>query len=67
MMMFTMLIFRRFQNIHLEKKGSSVHGPSDVKNEIKIITVIDDHFELWKEFLSKHSSEELINPETRDF
>ena len=63
--MFTTLIVGRFQNINLEKDGFTVRGPCDVKNEIKIITVVYDPFELWEEFFTKHSSRELINPETR--
>ena len=51
----------RFQNVNLEKEGSTVRGPSDVKSEIKILTVTDDHCELWEEFLLKHSSGDLIN------
>ena len=39
--MFTTLIVGPFQNINLEKDGPTVRSPSDVKNEIKIITTID--------------------------
>ena len=59
------LIVRRFQNINPKKDGSIVRGPLDVKNEIKIITIADDHFELREKFFTKHSSEALINPKTR--
>jgi hypothetical protein len=41
-----------------------VHGISDLKNEVKIITSPDETFELWKEFLEKHSTGSLINPDT---
>ncbi len=39
-------------------------GPSNVKNEMKIMSVADNHFQLWVEFFSKHSSRDLINPDT---
>jgi hypothetical protein len=41
-----------------------VHGISNLKNEVKIITSLDETFELWKEFLEKHSTSGLINPDT---
>jgi hypothetical protein len=41
-----------------------VRGISDLKNEVKIITSLDETFELWKEFLEKHSTSGLINPDT---
>jgi hypothetical protein len=41
-----------------------VRGISDLKNEVKIITSPDETFELWKEFLEKHSTGGLINPDT---
>jgi hypothetical protein len=41
-----------------------VCGISDFKNEVKIITSPDETFELWKEFLEKHSTGGLINPDT---
>ena len=36
----------------------------DFKNEVKIITFPNEIFELWKEFLEKHSIGSLINPVT---
>jgi hypothetical protein len=41
-----------------------VRGISDLKNKVKIITSPDETFELWKEFLEKHSTSGLINPDT---
>lgn len=41
-----------------------MQGPADIKNEMVIITAPDDHFNLWKEFITKHSTGELIDPET---
>jgi hypothetical protein len=41
-----------------------VRGISDLKNEVKIITSLDETFELWKEFLEKHSTGGLINLDT---
>jgi hypothetical protein len=43
-----------------------VKGISDLKNEIKIITSLDELFGLWKEFLERHSTRALINPDTME-
>jgi hypothetical protein len=56
-----MLIVSRFQSINLVKDGGTVKGTSNLKNEIKIITSLNETFELWKEFLKKHSLGALIN------
>ena len=37
---------------------------SDVKNEIKIVTLMDDLFALWEEFPNEHVVGDLINLET---
>jgi hypothetical protein len=42
-----------------------VKGSFDLKNEIRITTIADDHFMLWQEFLEKHVAGALINPDTR--
>jgi hypothetical protein len=59
-----MLIINRFQSINPEKYGGTVRKISDLKNEVKIITSPNETFELWKEFLEKHSTGGLINPNT---
>jgi hypothetical protein len=59
-----MLILSHFQSINLDKDGGSVRGIADLKNDVKIITSPDETFELWKEFLEKHSIGSLINPDT---
>ena len=41
-----------------------MHGPANIKNEMVIITASEDQFNLWKEFITKHSTGELIDPET---
>jgi hypothetical protein len=41
-----------------------VKGSFDLKNEIRITIVADDHFMLWQEFLEKHVASPLINPDT---
>jgi len=51
MQKFSALIISRFQNINPEKEGARVNYITDVKNEIKIITLPDDIFKLWEEFL----------------
>jgi hypothetical protein len=55
-----MLIVSRFQSINLEKDDGTIKGTFDLKNVIKIITSPDETFELWKEFLKKHSTGALI-------
>jgi hypothetical protein len=60
------LIVSRFQSISPEKEDGNVKGISDLKNEIKIITLPDELFELWKEFLERHSTGALRNPETME-
>jgi hypothetical protein len=62
---FNTLIVSRFQSINPDKDGSSIRGIYDLKNEVKIITSPDKTFELWKEFLEKHYTSGLINPDTR--
>jgi hypothetical protein len=42
----------------------TIKGSSDLKNEIRIMTVLNDHFLLWKEFFKKHAVGELINLDT---
>jgi hypothetical protein len=41
-----------------------VKGVADIKYEIKVITLPDDYYAMWEEFLTKHSNGDLINPET---
>ena len=62
MQRFVSLIISRFQNINPEKEGKTVNGPADVKNELRMITVEDEHFSMWKEFIERHHWGELINP-----
>ena len=64
MQRFVSLIISRFQNINLEKEGKIVNGPADVKSELRMITVEDEHFSMWKEFIEQHHLGELINPDT---
>jgi hypothetical protein len=59
-----MLIVSCFQSINPDKDGGLVRGIADLKNEVKIITSPDETFELWKEFLEKHSTGGLINSDT---
>ena len=62
-----MLIVSRFQSINPNKDCGSVRRIVDLKNEVKIITSQDETFELWKEFLQKHSTSSLINLDTGDW
>ena len=48
MQRFVSLIIIRFQNINPEKEGKTVNGPVDVKSELRMITVEDKHFSMWK-------------------
>ena len=41
-------------------------GISDLKNEVKIITLPDELFGLWKEFLEMYTTRSLINPDTME-
>jgi hypothetical protein len=59
---FNTLSVNRFQSINPDKDGGLVKEIADLKNEVKIITSPDETFELWKEFLEKHSTGGLINP-----
>ena len=43
-----------------------MNGPADVKSELRIMTVEDAHFAMWKEFIERHHLRELINPDTCD-
>ena len=61
---FATLIVGRFQNINPNKDGNNVKGASDIKYEMKLMTLPDDHYAMWEEFLTKHSNGDLINPET---
>ena len=61
---FVSLIISRFQNINPEKEGKTVNGPADVKSELRMITVEDKHFSMWKEFIKRHHRGELINPDS---
>jgi hypothetical protein len=63
---FNTLIVSRFQSINPNKDGGSIKGIVDLKNKVKIITSPDETFELWKEFLEKHSTGGFINPDTED-
>jgi hypothetical protein len=57
-------IVTRFRNI---EKGSrqEVSKLSDVKNEVTIITALDEIFALWADFITSHSNGELIDPDTQ--
>ena len=61
-----MLIVSRFQSINPNKNGGLMRGIADLKNRVKIITSLDKTFELWKEFLEKHSTRGFINLDTGD-
>ena len=56
------MIISWFQNINLKKKGKTVNGLADVKSELRMITMEDEHFSMEKEFIEQHHRGELINP-----
>lgn len=58
------LIVDRFQNIDPTKHGKHVNKASDLTNEIKVISLPDDIFNLWDAFLEKYTKGENINPDT---
>ena len=41
-----------------------VSNTTDLKNELKIIILLDDIFKLWEAFFEVHSKDALINPYT---
>ena len=43
-----------------------MNRPSNVKSEMKMMTMDDNHFAMWKEFIERHHHGELINPNTKD-
>ena len=43
-----------------------MNGPADVKSELRIMTVEDAHFAMWKEFIKRHHHGELTNPNSGD-
>ena len=51
-------------NFNPKKEGKTVIGLADVKSELRMITVEDKHFSMWKEFIERHHWGELINPDT---
>ena len=64
MQRFLSLIISRFQNINPKKEEKTVNGLADVKSELRMITVEDEHFSMWKEFIERHYRWKLINPDT---
>ena len=46
------------------KKGKSHEEALDIYNEIKIIRLQDETFELWSEVISSHNQGVLLDPET---
>ena len=38
-----------------------MNRPADVKSELRMIPVEDEHFSMWKEFIERHHRGELIN------
>ena len=39
---------------------------ADVKAELRMMTMDDAHFAMWREFIERHHRSELINPDMRD-
>ena len=66
MQTFCKLIVGRFQSINPDKDGGNMKGISDLKNEVKIITLPDELFGLWKEFLEMHTTGFLVNLDTME-
>jgi len=48
-------------------ESTSIRGLSNLKNEIQIITLLNELMEHWKNFLMKHFDGELINLVSRKF
>ena len=64
MQTFYKLIVSRFQSINFQQGWRKRERISDLKNEVKIITLPDELFGLSKEFLEIHTTGSLINPDT---
>lgn len=60
------LIIKTFQNIDTDNEGKSIQSPADFKNEMLIITSVDDHFQLWREFITKHRTGASYDPDGGD-
>ena len=43
-----------------------MNGPIDVKAKLRMMTVDDAHFAMWREFIERHHHGELINPNMGD-
>ena len=65
MQRFVSLIISRFQNIN-PKEGKTVNKPTNVKSEIRMMTVDDEYFAVWKEIIERHHWGELINLDIGD-
>ena len=61
---FVTMIIGRFQSINPNKEGNNVKGIADIKHEITIMTLEDDHYAMWEEFLTKYTNGDIINPDT---
>ena len=62
---FMTLVLIRYRNINPEKDGATIKTTTNVKTEIKIITLPDHIFRLWNDFLVSYSEGRLIDPCTR--
>ena len=43
-----------------------MNEPTNVKSELRMMTVNGAHFAIWREFIERHHHRELINPHTGD-
>jgi hypothetical protein len=64
---FTNLIIQRFQNINFNKEGLTLKSTSNLKNEIRIMTVANNGILLRHPFLEKHASDAVIHLNTGFF
>ena len=61
---FASIIVMHFQNINLERNSKLVSDTTDLKNELRIITLLDNIFKLLEEFFEVQSKGGLINSDT---
>lgn len=54
----------RFRNVERNKDGKSIASSTDLKHEIQIITLPNDSFQKFKDFLELHTLGNLIDPDT---
>jgi hypothetical protein len=61
---FVTMIISRFQSINPNKEGNNMKGSADIKHEITIMMLADNHYAMWEEFLTRYTDGDIVNPDT---